>query len=208
MRRTSLAESVQVVLKALLVGIDSLGNHRGLQLLDVVDTLGTGHDLLTTHEEVIRVGESIVLRVGLGVEGSHGHRELVQNVEIGVVLVANDLAQLLLHRRREVILKSLLLRDINTSLLQHSHTIHVVQSQSLAVLGKLEVTGLGVRFLDGLDLFRVTLLELAKNKDKKVLSEFQNLVVVAAEGLFEIETGKLKTMSVRLQARHAILLRW
>ena len=188
-----MAESVQIVLEALLVGVDSLGKHRGLQFLDVVDTLGTRHDLLTTHEEVIGVGESVVLGVGLGVEGSHGHGELVQNVEVGVVLVANDLAQLLLHRRREVILKSLLLRDINTGLLQQSHTIHVVQAQSLAVLGKFKVTGLGVRFLDGCDLLRVTLLELAKDEDKKVLSEVQNLVVVAAEGLFEIETSELRT---------------
>ena len=186
-----MAESVQVVLEALLVGVDSLGKHRGLQFLDVVDTLGTRHDLLTTHEEVIGVGESVVLGVGLGVEGSHGHGELVQNVEVGVVLVADDLAQLLLHRRGEIVLEALLLGGVDTGLLQKRNTVHVVQAQRLAVLGQLEVTSLGIRLLDGRDLSGIPLLQLAENEDQQVLGKLQHLVVVVLEGLLEIKTGEL-----------------
>lgn len=104
--RAALAESVKVVLKALLVRFKSLSTHRLLQLLDIVDTLSTRHDLLTTHEEVIRVGEARVLGVGLGVEGTHGHGELVQHVEIGVVFLADDLAKLLLHGSGEIVLEA------------------------------------------------------------------------------------------------------
>lgn len=198
MGRTTLAESRQVVLESLLVGVEALGDHRLLQLLDVVNTLSTGHDLLTTHEEVIRVGEAGVLRAGLGVERTDGHRELVEHVEIGVVLVTNDLSQLLLHRGGEVVLEALLLGDIDTGLLQQSNTVHVVQAESLAILGELEVTGLGVRLLDDGDLVGVALLELGEDEDEEVFGELQNLVVVAAESLLEIETGELgKSVYVR-----------
>lgn len=190
--RAALAESIQVVLKALLVGVDALGAHRLHQLVDVVNTLGTGHDLFTTHEEVIRVGEAGILGVGLGVEGAHGHGELVQDVEISVVLLANDLAKLLLHSRAEVVLKSFLLGDVDTGLLQQSDTVHVVQAQGLAVLGKLEVASLGVGLLDNSDLILVALLKLGKNEDEEVFGEIQDLMVVAVEGLLEIETGELE----------------
>ena len=45
--------------------------------------------------------------------------------------------------------------------------------------------------MDGGDLGCVALLELGEDEDKEVFSELQNLVVVAAEGLLEIETGEL-----------------
>ena len=190
-RRAALAESIQVILKALLGRVQTLAAHRCLQLLDVMDTLGSRHDLLATHEEVIRVGEAGVLRVGLGVEWPHGHGELVQHVEVGVVLVADDLAQLLLHRRGEIVLEALLLGGVDTGLLQKRNTVHVVQAQRLAVLGQLEVTSLGIRLLDGRDLSGIPLLQLAENEDQQVLGKLQHLVVVVLEGLLEIKTGEL-----------------
>jgi hypothetical protein len=45
--------------------------------------------------------------------------------------------------------------------------------------------------LDDSDLRSITLLKLGKDEDQEVLGEVQNLVVVALEGLFEIETGEL-----------------
>lgn len=191
MRRTSLAESVEVVLEALLVRVNTLVEHRSLQLLDVVDTLSSRHDLFTAHEEVVRVGELRVLRVGLGVEWSQGHGKLVEDEEVGVVLLPDDLTQLLLHGCRQVVLEPFLLRNVHASFLQQVDTIHVVKSQSLAVLGELEVTGLGIRLLDDRDLVLVASLEFTQDEDKQVLSELQNLVVVTAESLFEIETGEL-----------------
>jgi len=190
-RRASLTESIEVVLESFLVRVNTFSNHRSLQFLNVVDTLGTGHDLLTTHEEVIRVGEAGVLGVGFGVEGAHGHGELVENVEVGVVLVADDLAQLLLHRGAEVVLEAFLFRDVDAGFLEQVHTVHVGQAQGLAVLGELEVTGLGVRLLDGFDLLAVAHLELREDKNEEVLSELEDFVVVASESFFEIKTGEL-----------------
>ena len=190
-RRTSLTESVEVVLEALLVGVDALVDHGSLQLLDVVDTLSSRHDLFTAHEEVVRVGELRVLGVGLGVEWPQGHGELVEDEEVGVVLLADDLAQLLLHGCRQVVLEPFLFRHVHTSFLQQGNTVHVVESQSLAVLGELEFTGLGIRLLDDGDLVLVTSLEFTQDKDEQILGELQNLVVVATESLFEIETGEL-----------------
>lgn len=190
-RRAALAESVEVVLEALLVRLETLSAHRLFQLLDIVDTLGTGHDLLTTHEEVVGVGEALVVGVGLGVEGTHGHGEFVEDIEVSVVLLADDLAELLLHGGGEVVLEALELRNIDASLLEQGDTVHVVQTKGLAVLGQLEVTGLGVGLLDGGDLGGVALLELSEDEDEEVLGEVENLVVVTTEGLLEIETGEL-----------------
>lgn len=195
MRRTALAESGQVVLEALLVGVDALGTHRRFQLLDVMDTLGARHDLLTAHEEVVRIGEPGVLRAGLGVEGPHGHGELVQHEEVGVVLLADDLAKLLLHGGGEVIFHSFLLRDIDAGFFQQGDTVHVVQPQRLAVFRKFEVSGLGVGLLDDGDLVLVPLLELGQDKDKEILAELEDLVVVGSESLLEIKTGELISIS-------------
>lgn len=196
-----MAESVEVVLEALLGRVETLGAHGSLQLIDVVNTLSTGHDLLTTHEEVVGVGETGVLGVGLGVEGTDSHGELVQDVEVSVVLFADDLAKLLLHGSGEVVLETLLLGHVDTSLLQEVKTIHVVQTQSLSVLGQLEVTSLGVGLLDGGNLVGVALLKLGQNEDQQVLGELQNLVVVVLEGLLEIETSELeRKISMRFRS--------
>lgn len=193
-RRAALAESIEVILEALLVRLKALGAHRLLELLDIVDTLGTRHDFLATHEEVVRVGEAVVGGVSLGVEGTDSHGEFVQHVEIGVVLLADDVAELLLHGGGKVVLEALLLGHIDAGFLQQSNTVHVVHTQSLAVLGELEVASLGVGLLDGGDLGSVALLQLGENEHEQVLSELQNLVVVATESLLEIETGELYIM--------------
>lgn len=191
MRGATLAEGIEVILEALLVRLKTLSTHRLLQLLDIVDTLGAGHDLLATHEEIVRVGEALVVGIGLGVEGTDGHGELVEDVEVGVVLLADDLAKLLLHRGGEVVLEALLLGDVDAGFLQKGDSVHVVHAQGLAVLGELEVAGLGVGLLDDGDLRCVALLELGEDEDEEVFGEVENLVVVAAEGLLEIETGEL-----------------
>lgn len=63
------------------------------ELLVVVDTLRTGHDLLAAHEEVVGVGEGGVCRVGVRVEGAGGAREFVDGVEVGGVLLGDEVAE-------------------------------------------------------------------------------------------------------------------
>ena len=63
-----------------------------------MNTQGTGQDLLATHEHVVRVRVLGIFGIGHRVEGAHGKWELVQNVEIRIVLGADQLAQELLRR--------------------------------------------------------------------------------------------------------------
>ncbi|KAH3666816.1 hypothetical protein OGAPHI_003265 [Ogataea philodendri] len=63
---------------------------------EVVNTLGSRQNLLATHEEVVRVRVVAVFRVWHRVERSDSQRELVQDVEVGVVLVAHQFTQQLL----------------------------------------------------------------------------------------------------------------
>lgn len=51
--RTTLSESIQVILKTFRLGVNTFLDHALFQLLDVVDTLSSGHNLFTTHEEII-----------------------------------------------------------------------------------------------------------------------------------------------------------
>lgn len=53
MWRTTLSESIQIVLETFRLGVNTLLDHTLFQLLDVVDTLSSGHDLFAAHEEII-----------------------------------------------------------------------------------------------------------------------------------------------------------
>ena len=105
------------VREGLEVGVQRLdGNAAGLgalgEELGVVDSLGARHDFLSANEDIVGVGELLamegsrgsygVLRVGHRVEGADGERELVEDVEVGVVLLLDQTAELLLHRRAEI----------------------------------------------------------------------------------------------------------
>jgi hypothetical protein len=62
----------------------------------VVDTLSTGADLLTAHEHVVGVGKKRVGGRRHGVGWTNREWELVERVEVGVVLLKNQLAEQLL----------------------------------------------------------------------------------------------------------------
>lgn len=68
-----------------------------------MDTLRAGQNFLAAHKHVVRVGVLGVGRVRHGVEGSHRQRELVQDVEIGVVLGLHQSAEQLLAGRRQIL---------------------------------------------------------------------------------------------------------
>jgi len=95
-RRASEPESINVRLH--VFGVDSTLLHPSFEQRSVVNSLSTGKDLFTSHEEVVRVGEFGVLRIGHGVEGSDLEREFVDNVVISVVLLLDDLSESLLRR--------------------------------------------------------------------------------------------------------------
>jgi hypothetical protein len=90
MRRSTQPESVQVALHRSRVDSDTL--HSLLQENWVVNSLSSRQNLFTSHEEVVRVGEVRVCRVGHGVEGSDGQWEFVKDEVVGLVLFSNQSA--------------------------------------------------------------------------------------------------------------------
>lgn len=94
MRRAAVLEAVDVVLQAVAGRVDGRVHppHALAEEVVVVHTLGAGHDLLATHEHVVRVGKLGVAGGRHGVEGTDGERELIEDVEVRAVLFENKLA--------------------------------------------------------------------------------------------------------------------
>ncbi|KAG7145427.1 hypothetical protein HYQ46_005835 [Verticillium longisporum] len=124
-RDTNAAEDIDVLLDALRLGVDTLRSQPGLQDAGDVNTLATTEDLLATHEEVVGVGDGGIGGVLESVEGARRFGELVEDEEVGVVLLANEGAEGLLLRRRHV----LIVRDVAVLL-------RALLAQELLALGK------------------------------------------------------------------------
>lgn len=58
-----------------------------------MDTLGSGQNLLPTHEHVVRVGQTRVCRGRHGIERANSKGELVEDVEVGAVLFEDELTE-------------------------------------------------------------------------------------------------------------------
>lgn len=97
MWRTAVPEAVDVLLGSGAVGVDGgvMLAHLRSEKLCVVDTLGAREDLLAAHEHVVRVGQKRVVRRGHCVGGAERDRELVQDIEVGVVLLEDEAAEVL-----------------------------------------------------------------------------------------------------------------
>ena len=98
------------------------------QKISIMDTLSTGDHFLTADEDIKGVGELLhmtlcflsyrVLGIRHGVERTDRQRELVQDIEVGVVLLLHKAAQLLLHR-------SAIAQPPNTCLPEITHGVHI-----------------------------------------------------------------------------------
>jgi hypothetical protein len=111
MRRTSEPEAIDVVLGTCRLRVNRrvVLAHLRRKQLRVVDTLSTRADFLTAHEHVVRVGEERVGRRGHGVGWANRERELVKGIEVGVVLLEDQLAEKLLLWRSVLLLDILVL---------------------------------------------------------------------------------------------------
>ena len=100
MWRAAISEAVDVVLGTRAVGVDRgvVFAHLLGQQLRLVDTLSTRADLLATHEEIVRVRELGVMRGRHCVGRADVDRELVEDIEVGVVLLKDQAAEVLLLR--------------------------------------------------------------------------------------------------------------
>lgn len=191
MRGSAVLESIDVVLQAKRLGVNLMSSHSLLEEGGVVDSLGARENLLSSHEEIVRVGVVGVLGVGHGVEGSNGQRELVENVEIGVVLVSDNLSEQLLVLGGQILVVS----NILASLSEQLDTLRERQLDHLAVLGQLELLN-GVLLSNGSNVVSVSLGELREDEDEQLGQHVNDLIVVLLEGHLHIETNELGHVSV------------
>lgn len=115
--RCAILESLDVILNGRNFKTALLGSL--LQEYGVVNTLSTGSDLLTSHEEVVRVGEALVSWVQHSVEGSSSDGVAVKHVEVSVVFLAHHLTESLLSLSSQVLELTLL----EASFLEHLDTL-------------------------------------------------------------------------------------
>jgi len=93
------------------------GSHVGAELIDVVDTLTTGADLLASNEDIKRSSPLGIFRVLGSVEGASVGRELVEDVVVCAVLLAHKLAKSHLVGSRQI-----LLFDVTSIVTEHLDT--------------------------------------------------------------------------------------
>ncbi|KUI73544.1 hypothetical protein VM1G_08880 [Cytospora mali] len=161
-RATGLPEEVDVLLEAGAVGVDALGAHAGLELGWVVNTLTARHDFLSYF---IRLSHLAVLRVLLGVEWPRRLGELVQHIEVGAVLLADDDTQGLLLRRRHVLVIGDVAELFGTLLTEELLALGECEADLLTVLGEREGLGRVNGPHEG-DLLLAALLEVAEDVEE------------------------------------------
>jgi len=176
------AEGINVVLDC--SGIDIMSLATLDQKVGVVDTLSSRQDLLTTHEEIVRVRVLGVLGVGHSVEGTDLERELVQHEEVSVVLGLDQLAELLLDLGRQVII----ITHLHSVLTQQCNGILVLQAKSL--WQELELFK-GVLTVDNLEIGSVLGLQSSEDMHKQLVKDVQNLMVMLLESHLHIQPDEL-----------------
>jgi hypothetical protein len=173
-RNTGLPENVDVFLDTWAGGVDPLGANSRLQLGRIVDTLPTGADLLASHEKVIGIRDLGVGWVHLGVEGTGRLGELVEDVEVGLVLLADEGAEGLLLWSAHVLIVADVAELLGAFLAEELLAFGKGQADLPAILGKKELVGR----VDGADqgnLLGAAVLDVAENMEENA---FENLLRV------------------------------
>lgn len=100
-RPSAKSERVNIILQ--LDQVDAESSSALLEELGDVHTLSTRGDFLTSHEDIVRVGEADVVGTGHSVEGAEAEREAVDDVEIDAVTFLDDTTEELLVFRVDVV---------------------------------------------------------------------------------------------------------
>ena len=187
MRWSAVLEGVDVVLQGLHRDLEELCTLR--KHVRIVNTLGSRCYLLATHEEIVGVGIVRIMRVKHCVEWSRVRWVPIEHVEVRVVLVSHQLAELLLGLARQVF-KWLLL---DSCLLQHLDALLEVQPDyRLFALERLK----WVLLADDFQLLRVSLLKILENVAEHVSEDIKHLEVMLFDCHFHIESGEFAKMPV------------
>lgn len=186
---TGASKDIDVVLDAGTVGIDALLLDSLHQLLGNVQSLTAREDFLTAHHEVVGVGDGGVLRVEYGVEWTGTLGELVEDVEVGVVLLADQGSQSLLLSGAHILIVCDVLELLWSLLTEELLTLGEGEADLLALLWKKELLG-WVDGADELNLVSTTGLETLEDVKKNPLKHVHNFVVVLVDLHLEIETSE------------------
>ncbi len=162
---TGLPENVDIFLDTWAGRVDPLDANPRLQLDGVVDTLPTGADLLASHEQIIGIRDLGVGGVLLGVEGTGRLRELVEDVEVGLVFLADEGAEGLLLWRAHVLLVADVAELLRAFFAEELLAFGKGQADLPAILGEEEF----LRRVDGADqgnLLGAAVLDVAENVEE------------------------------------------
>lgn len=77
-------ECIDVLLDSLLVGIKAFKPNVGLKFSWKMQTLSSGENFLSAHEEIVSIGDLGVLGIWHGIEWSRVDREFIEDVEVSV----------------------------------------------------------------------------------------------------------------------------
>ncbi|KAI6776456.1 hypothetical protein HG530_000401 [Fusarium avenaceum] len=161
-RHTNLLEDRHVLLNSVTLRVDALGADALLELNGLVNTLATGQHFLSTDEHVESVGNTDAVSnsgasiVKLSIERTGSLGELVNDVEVSVVLLADDFAEGLLLGSAHILVVGDVGELGGAFLSEKLLCFGEGQSDLLARLGKKERFRM-VNGSDGFDLGRASL---------------------------------------------------
>ncbi|KAI6770941.1 hypothetical protein HG531_009796 [Fusarium graminearum] len=183
-RRSTQLKGSEVVLHTIL-GHTGF-SHVGSELVDVVDTLATGADLLAADEDIERSSPRRVLGVLGSIERTGICGEFVENIVIGVVLLTNELAKSHLIRSRQI-----LHFDFASVVTEHLKTL--AKREDKGLLEPLELLA-GPSLTNDLELSGS--INGSENFLEEDVNERDDLVVVGINGHLQIETSVLSQVTV------------
>jgi hypothetical protein len=77
-------ECIDILLDSLLVGVKAFKPNVGLKFSWKMQTLASGENFLSAHEEIVSIGDLGVLGIWHGIEWSRVDREFIEDVEVSV----------------------------------------------------------------------------------------------------------------------------
>lgn len=184
---STVLERIDVVLDGLdgdALGRGSLGEHDR-----VVHSLSSRGDLLSAHEEIVRVGVVLVMRVKHGVEGASIDGVAVKHVEVSIVLLPDEATESLLGLSGQVLKRVLIV----ASFLQHGDSFLEVHFENwVANLELLE----RILLVDDGELATKSGLEVLNHVDHHIADDVKHFEVVILEFHLHIEASELAQMPV------------
>ena len=184
---SAILERVNIVLECFNRDVEVLGSL--VKHFRDVDSLGSRSNFLSSHEEVVRIGVSIISWVKHGVERSNCSWVPVEHVEISSVLFLDKLSQHFLVLSAQVIEVSL---DISCLFKQLNSFLEVELNNWRFADEVLK----WILLPDYIKLGLVLILDTVADKDKQLRERIENLEVMLFDDHLHIEASKLTKMSI------------